>query len=116
MRWKKSILLTALVTHHISVDSFQIQRQEKKLSTTRIFSDTYLLSLDKTAVREIDQFQEWSYQCGVQTENGFTLSGQIVDGNEDWCAVTSTGATQGSRVLYVPGTSTTSLDFLIFNT
>ena len=100
------LALSLLVT--IDVDSFQIQRrrqqqQQQKSTTTRLFSETYLLSLDKTAIREVDQFQQWAAQYGVQPETGFSLRGDVVFGIEDWYAVTNTGGAQGSRVLYVPG-------------
>ena len=39
----------------------------------------------------------------MQPENGFCLEGDLVDENEDYYAATSTGAAQGSRLLYVPG-------------
>lgn len=67
----------------------------------RLFFET--LSLERTAQREVGQFQEWAGQCGVQPENGFALE-EIVSGeNEDWRAITTTGVSQGSRVLFVPG-------------
>ncbi|KAG7373929.1 SET methyltransferase domain containing protein [Nitzschia inconspicua] len=60
------------------------------------------MSVERTATREIYPFQEWAAQCGVQADNGFCLAEQIVDGNEDWYAATSTGGREGSRVLTVP--------------
>jgi hypothetical protein len=60
------------------------------------------ISVERTATREIYPFQEWAAQCGVQADNGFCLAEQIVDGNEDWYAATSTGGYAGARVLTVP--------------
>ena len=102
MRQNFCLALSLLVT--VDVNSFQIQRQQQqKSTTTRLFSETYLLSLDKTSIREVDQFQQWAAQYGVQPETGFSLRGDVVFGIEDWYAVTNTGGAQGSRVLYVPG-------------
>lgn len=61
-----------------------------------------MISLDRNAPRQIATFQEWAASCGVQAENGFCLTGEMVDGNEDYYAITSTGASQGSRLLAVP--------------
>lgn len=62
-----------------------------------------VLSLERTAEREVDGFQAWAGQCGVQPDNGFSLVCADVDGNEDIRAATATGGSQGSRVLFVPG-------------
>lgn len=84
------------------VDSFQVQRSGVHPSRfqTQVFST---LPIQRTAQREVYQFQDWAAQCGVQTGNGFCLVEDQVDGNEDWYAATSSGAAAGSPVLYVPG-------------
>lgn len=84
-------------------DGFQIQHQQRAISTssTRLFNQ--VLSLESTAAREVDQFQNWAAQCGVQIDSGFCLAADIVDGNEDYFAATSSGGSQGSRALFVPG-------------
>jgi hypothetical protein len=90
-------------------NAFQPPHQSKKTSASFVSAGTSTqlfnqwLSLERTAHREIDQFQGWAGSCGVSAENGFYLEGEMVDGNEDYFAATSSGAAQGSRVLYVPG-------------
>ena len=82
------------------VDGFQVANQAAvRVPTTRVFST---VPIEPTVAREVGPFQDWAAQCGVQVENGFCLTGDLVDGNEDWYAVTSTGGKAGSRVLYVP--------------
>jgi len=72
-------------------------------SRTKLFSSpSTLVSLERTAQREIDNFQEWASSYGVQTDNGFYFQGQMVDGNEDYYACTSTGAAAGSCMLAIP--------------
>ena len=61
------------------------------------------LSVDRTIKRQVNEFQNWAAGCGVQGDNGFALIEDRVDGNEDWYAVTTTGAAQSSCVLRVPG-------------
>lgn len=71
---------------------------------SQLYSSTAsLLPLERSAVREIGQFESWAVGCGVQPENGFCLGGEMVDGNEDYYAGTSSGGSAGSRVLFVPG-------------
>eukprot|EP00980_Cylindrotheca_fusiformis_P026185 scaffold15497_cov117-Cylindrotheca_fusiformis.AAC.12 len=75
-------------------------------TTTQILqSTTSQISLDRTAQRQIDQFQGWAGSCDVQADYGFCLQGQLlIDGTiEDYFAATATGAPEGARVLYVPG-------------
>lgn len=83
-------------------EAYHVHRPSNvRTPTTKIFAGT--LSLERTAQREVTQFQEWAGQCGVQPEYGFALVEEIVEENEDWRAITATGAPQGSRVLFVPG-------------
>ncbi len=79
-------------------DAFQFHQQRIRAETP-LFST---ISIERTAPREIGQFQNWAVQCGVQVDNGFSLVQDSIDGNEDWRAATSTGAMKGSRVLYIP--------------
>jgi hypothetical protein len=99
--------LQILVATIISSTAFQTLNQQlvvdQRNSITQLRSTTPLVSLERTAQRQIEQFQGWAGSCGVQAENGFCLQGQMVDGVEDYFAATSTGAAKGSRVLYVPG-------------
>lgn len=98
------VSLSALIVASIAlgwVDAFQTQSQ--KTGRTRITLSEGLLSLERNTQRRVDQFQGWAAEYGVQAENGFHLVGEMVDGNEDYHASTSTGAAQGSRVLFVPG-------------
>jgi len=78
--------------------AFGVQCRRSRVPT-QLFS---AISIERTAKREIGQFQEWAVQCGVQVENGFSLVENVVDGNEDWSAATTTGGPEGSRVLFVP--------------
>lgn len=89
---------TPLTDHTAAVGN-----SERKHTSTQLNSLISSVSLERTAQRQIDQFQGWAGPCGVQAENGFSLQGQIIDGVEDYYAGTSTGAAEGSRVLYVPG-------------
>jgi hypothetical protein len=88
-------------------DAFQSQYRPKKTNYLVASSSTQLfnqwLSLEKTTTREVEQFEGWAAECGVTAENGFYLTRTVIDGTEDYYAVTSTGASAGSRVLYVPG-------------
>jgi hypothetical protein len=70
--------------------------------STTVADAFQMVSIDREAPRDILSFQEWAGACGVQAEQGFCLMEHDVDGNEDWYAATGTGATAGSRVLYVP--------------
>ena len=81
--------------------SFRTIKRTTSLSATAASAD--FVSIERTAPREIDYFQGWAGSCGVQAENGFCLQGQMIDGNEDYYAATSSGAASGSRMLYVPG-------------
>jgi hypothetical protein len=91
-----TLLFSALAVS--CADAFQLQNQIIRVPT-KVFAT---VSLERTAQREVGQFQEWAGQCGVQPENGFCLVEDLVEGNEEWYAATATGGAQGSRVLYVP--------------
>ena len=86
-----------------SVQAFVVPQIPSSTSTpaSQLFSS--VLPLERTATREIDNFQAWAGDCGVLAENGFYIEEQMVDGVEDYYAATSTGAAEGSRVLAVPG-------------
>lgn len=108
VKMNPSLRVSALLVASIlsSTQAFQVSKHgtnsyAASSSPTQLFSTT--LSLERTAQREIDEFQGWAGSCGVQPENGFCLEGDLVDENEDYYAATSTGAAQGSRLLYVPG-------------
>jgi len=115
----KSILCLVVATTSTNdfffptTSAFSFQKLSTKQYSTPLISSTQLFStqqqqssflpLDRAVRREVDQFQAWAGQCGVQAENGFCLAGDMVDENEDYYAVTSTGGARGSRVLFVPG-------------
>eukprot|EP00521_Asterionellopsis_glacialis_P012599 CAMPEP_0195298656 /NCGR_PEP_ID=MMETSP0707-20130614/23973_1 /TAXON_ID=33640 /ORGANISM="Asterionellopsis glacialis, Strain CCMP134" /LENGTH=479 /DNA_ID=CAMNT_0040360845 /DNA_START=94 /DNA_END=1533 /DNA_ORIENTATION=- len=62
-----------------------------------------LVSLDRTAPRQVEYFQEYAVNYGgVQPENGFCLQSTVIDEQEEWYATTAEGAPEGSRVLWVP--------------
>lgn len=96
-----------------SSDAFQAQnKQHTGRSSASVRGQTRLfasgaqvrqVALERTAPREIGEFQNWAVQCGVQPDNGFCLAEGLVDGCEDWYAATSSGASRGSSVLTVPG-------------
>lgn len=86
----------------ISTLSFGIAFQNHERTFRRGTNLFSTISIERTAAREIGQFQNWAVQCGVQVDNGFCLLQASIDGNDDWRAATSTGAAQGARVLSVP--------------
>mmetsp|Transcript_45752 Transcript_45752/g.110899 ORF Transcript_45752/g.110899 Transcript_45752/m.110899 type:complete len:456 (-) Transcript_45752:29-1396(-) len=104
------IPLIAFSVFITAIHAFQPCYQNQQLSSWGLrpkpprmqLSMNMVISLDRNAQRQIDQFQGWAADCGVQADNGFCLVGDMVDGNEDYRAVTSTGTSEGSRVLTVP--------------
>jgi hypothetical protein len=52
------------------------------------------------ATRNIQAFDEWAANCGVQRAEGFTLTS---DDGEDWYAATSADLPAGTPILAVPG-------------
>lgn len=89
------------------VESFQLPKlgyESGRHSAIRLKSQqSSVISLERDTPRQIEYFQEWAVGCGVQLESGFVLARNMVDGNVDYQAVTSTGAAGGSRLLCVPG-------------
>lgn len=93
MSWLVSALAVA------TVSSFQILPKQSTRGSA-LFS---ALSLERTATREVDYFQEYAVNCGVEPENGFCLTDDLIDGNEEWYATVGEPAAAGSRALFVPG-------------
>mmetsp|Transcript_2505 Transcript_2505/g.3350 ORF Transcript_2505/g.3350 Transcript_2505/m.3350 type:complete len:470 (-) Transcript_2505:201-1610(-) len=69
-------------------------------SKTQLYSTVYPSLL--SAERQVYEFQDWAFQCGVQAQDGFYLAQDMIDGNEDWSLVTSEGGAQGSSFLSIP--------------
>jgi len=69
-------------------------------SKTQLHSTAYPSLL--SAERQVYEFQDWAFQCGVQAQDGFYLAQDMIDGNEDWSLVTSEGGAQGSSFLSIP--------------
>jgi len=78
------------------------------------FSSSYssLVSIERETPRNIDDFQIWASQCGVQAVDGFCILQDYVDGNEDYYASLSNEAffgsnnanvVEGSTILHIPG-------------
>jgi hypothetical protein len=83
-------------------------------TTTRLCSTTDgVISVERTAQRDIGSFQEWAVQCGVQMapDGGFYLAPGTPSGShegdeseqEQFFAATATGGEENSCLLYVPG-------------
>lgn len=102
MRISSSVLIRASFILGC-VGAFHTPKQERICRIRSTSLSEALVSLERNTKRQVDQFQGWAAECGVQAESGFQLIGEMVDGNEDYHAVTSTGGAQGSRVLFVPG-------------
>ena len=81
--------------------AFQIPTQRCRNVHTDLFST--VMSVERTAQREVGQFINWAAQSGIQQAEGFCLMDYVMDENEEYYAATSTGGSQGSSVLYVPG-------------
>ena len=96
---KSRVLWTFLLAMVSSVCALQARtRPATARAPTELHS---AVSIERTATREIGQFQDWAVQCGVQPENGFCLAeSEVHEG--DWRAATSSGTAAGSRVLFVP--------------
>ena len=108
LRTLLSLSTTVLTIFHLpnsigAFESISWSRVERRKQFRPTCNPLYSLSLDRNAPRQIDSFQEWAANCGVQAENGFCLVGDMVDGNEDYHAITTTGVAQGNAILTVPG-------------
>lgn len=99
-------LSAVLILLGSSASAFQATNNNiQSRSAVRSGQSTNLYStvpIERTATREIGQFQDWAVQCGVSPENGFCLVESDIH-EDDWRAATSSGAPEGSRVLFVPG-------------
>lgn len=104
MAMKAGLLLTVTFPFVIALSACAFQTRTTSRTTrerqllTKIFS---AVSIERTAIREIGEFQNWAVLCGVQPENGFCLvESDVNDG--DWRSVSSSGTIKDSRVLFVP--------------
>jgi len=105
---KTSLRVSALLSACMlsSTLAFQVSQHATKSYAASSSSPTQLfafLDLERPAERKIGNFLEWAGSCGVTPESGFGVEGQLIDNNDDYYAVTTTGAARGSRLLYVPG-------------
>lgn len=80
---------------------FSTHSDSRCVGFTRLCSTP--ISVERTASRDIASFQNWAVENGVQPGEGFCLNDYMMDGNEEYYAATSTGGSQGSLALFVPG-------------
>ena len=124
MRINIASLVLGLVASTSITDAFQqIQRQTANkhhhLTTKTSSSKTELratlaqntINIDRnTAQRDVNTFQNWAIQNGVQYGDGFCLNYYEMDGNEEYYAAAANGGPQGSAILVVPGGMIMSAD------
>jgi SET domain len=97
---KSEMLLLVPLTILGSVGALQTRRTSDRIVRVPTLLSS-AVSIERTATREIFEFQSWAVQYGVQPENGFCLVESDVH-EDDWRAATSSGVSAGSRVLFVP--------------